>query len=67
MANKNSSVADADPVAVIVKEKEEGGFICPCCRFPMRVYRTKKFSLSAYRERICDRCGHKMETEEKPI
>jgi len=43
------------------------GISCPRCRFPMRVYRTKKLTGEVTRERICDRCGEKQDTEEVPI
>jgi len=43
------------------------GISCPRCRFTMRVYRTKKLTGEVARERICDRCGEKQDTEEVPI
>jgi transcriptional regulator NrdR family protein len=46
-----------------VKEKTNGIF-CPACRFVMRVYRTKALSGSVVRERVCDRCGTRQDTEE---
>lgn len=54
-------------MAVIVKEtpqKDENGFLCPSCHSRLRVYKTKTLTGAIVRERICDRCREKIETEE---
>ena len=48
----------------VVKAKPAQGILCPSCRFEMRVYRTKKLTGEIARERICDRCGERQDTEE---
>ena len=45
----------------------DSGIFCPACRYPMRVYKTKRLSGAIARERICDRCGEKQDTEELVI
>ncbi len=49
------------------KEEAPSGILCPECRFPMRVYRTKSLTGTISRERICDRCNHREPTEEKIV
>lgn len=41
------------------------GILCPRCRFPMRVCRTKALSNAVIRERICERCGERSDTTEE--
>ena len=48
-------------------EENISGILCPSCRFPMRVYRTKKLTGEIARERICDRCGEKIDTQESKL
>lgn len=47
--------------------QEEKGILCPHCRFKTRVYKTKTLTGEVARERICDRCHAKIDTEEKVI
>jgi len=46
-------------------EVKQEGIMCPRCRFPMRVYRTKSLTGAIMRQRICDRCGEKVDTSEE--
>jgi len=57
-------VKKSEPVTVQTETHDENGFICPRCRFKLRVYKTKTLTGSVVRERICDRCREKIETEE---
>lgn len=63
---EKAATASIEPVVVQVKESksEETGIVCPLCRFPMRVCRTKPLNGAVYRVRVCDRCGHKKPTTE---
>jgi hypothetical protein len=63
-----TAIAVADvPEKPEKKEEAPSGILCPECRFTMRVYRTKSLTGTVSRERICDRCGHREDTEEKII
>jgi len=66
VAETVTAVADL-PEKPEKKEEAPSGILCPECRFPMRVYRTKSLTGTVSRERICDRCGHREDTEEKII
>lgn len=56
-----------EPPAVVIEPQITAGIFCPSCRFPMRVYKTKRLTGAIARERICDRCGEKQDTEESVI
>jgi len=60
---------EAAPATATIEAQEEkediDGFLCPICRFKMRVYHTKPLGDCVRRVRICDRCGHKKPTNEK--
>lgn len=63
-----TAIAVADvPEKPEKKEEAPSGILCPECRFPMRVYRTKSLTGTISRERICDRCKHREPTEEKIV
>lgn len=72
---KESLTVQAEPgtpeensaVEAVKKEEAPSGILCPECRFPMRVYRTKSLTGTISRERICDRCKHREPTEEKIV
>ena len=52
---------------VEVKQELKSGFMCPDCNFKLRVYYTKSLTNGTLRQRICDRCGRKVDTEEQVI
>ncbi|HOC94294.1 MAG TPA: hypothetical protein PKH33_18230 [bacterium] len=58
---------ESSAVEAVKKEEVPSGILCPECRFPMRVYRTKSLTGTISRERICDRCKHREPTEEKIV
>jgi hypothetical protein len=43
------------------------GLLCPACRWKLRVYMTRPLTGAVYRQRICDRCGTRLHTEEREI
>jgi transcriptional regulator NrdR family protein len=50
-----------------MENKPNPGITCPQCGYKMRVYRTRTLTGTVSRERICDRCGHREDTEERII
>jgi hypothetical protein len=67
LLEKDNAISEAAIVETPQKEIPDSGILCPDCRFKMRVYRTKSLTGTVSRERICDRCGHREDTEERII
>jgi hypothetical protein len=67
MKQKSISAAEKTTFTPVTDPPATEGLLCPACKFKMRVYMTRPLTGAVYRQRICDRCGTREHTEEKPI
>ena len=63
-------IVAAQECAAIQEPKAESspratGFPCPACQSPTRVVRTSRRAVGVDRKRVCEKCGHTVETTER--